>query len=185
MAKKSNLAGKNGNKETQASARALLDSKNRLVAFSEGENGIREKEVMPIVIEHISPSIDDGLFAAKCVVKDPFYVAADIFKEGHDVLKAAIKYRSVEVSSWKYAPMLKGDNDRWQGYFVPDRNSRYIYSVQAWVDPVTTWIQFMLKKCPANTNVASDLAEGIYFLESMQEKARGVTFRSEKLLRCL
>ncbi len=125
--------------------------------------------IMPIIIENITPSIDEGMFAAKCIVNDHFDVAADIFKDGHGVLKAVIKYRRADDSEWKSAPMSKGLGDKWSGYFIPKKNCRYEYTIQAWVDPIETWVSFMRKKCPANANVYSDLAEGILFLNTISK----------------
>jgi starch synthase (maltosyl-transferring) len=46
-----------------------------------------------IVIQYPAPAIDDGRFPAKRCVGDRVGVFADIFRDGHDVLRAAVRYR--------------------------------------------------------------------------------------------
>ena len=47
-----------------------------------------------IVIENVTPRVDCGRFAAKAVVGDKVEVAADIWKDGHELLRAAVRWRS-------------------------------------------------------------------------------------------
>jgi starch synthase (maltosyl-transferring) len=46
-----------------------------------------------VVIENIAPTVDGGRYAIKREVGADLEVSADIFKEGHDVLVAYLKYR--------------------------------------------------------------------------------------------
>ena len=55
----------------------------------------------PIVIEHVHPAVDDGRYAAKRVVGETLAVSADIFKEGHDLLAARIRYRARGDAEWR------------------------------------------------------------------------------------
>lgn len=131
------------------------------------------KPVVPIVIEHVVPEVDNGFFSAKSVAGETFEVEADIFKEGHDALGACLKYREKSSPSWEETPMQFVENDRWRGAFTPQKNARYFYTIEAWADPVASWLQFMEKKCPANANVKSDLFEGIKHLEKIESRAKG------------
>jgi starch synthase (maltosyl-transferring) len=45
------------------------------------------------VIENVKPEIDGGRFAIKRVVGESVTVEADIFADGHDLLRAVLKYR--------------------------------------------------------------------------------------------
>ncbi|MDP3919428.1 MAG: alpha-1,4-glucan--maltose-1-phosphate maltosyltransferase [Candidatus Omnitrophota bacterium] len=182
MARKNNQSGKNGNSKAEAAREVVLPAEGRWMNIPEAEHSMLRKEAASIIVENIAPAVDQGLFPVKCVVGETFYVEADIFKDGHDVLKAAIKYRSAESTSWDLSPMVKGDNDRWRGFFIPDENRQYVYSVEAWVDPIATWVQFMLRKCPANPNVQSDLAEGIQHLEILRAKASGADKKNLELI---
>jgi len=45
------------------------------------------------VIENLSPLIDGGRYPIKRIVGDDLAVEADIFKDGHDIVAAALKWR--------------------------------------------------------------------------------------------
>jgi starch synthase (maltosyl-transferring) len=85
-----------------------------------------------IVIEGISPCIADGYFPVKCTVGDKFFVEADIFKEGHDALQAVLLFKKANHSQWNQVPMQLMGNARWQGFFTPMDNARYLYTIEAW-----------------------------------------------------
>ena len=58
----------------------------------------------PIVIEHVRPAVDDGRYPVKRVIGDLLTVTADIFKEGHDLLAASIRFRAAGEADWRAAP---------------------------------------------------------------------------------
>src|SRR5690349_4750051 len=74
-----------------------------------------------IIIEHIWPEIECGRYAVKRVVGDVFEVQADVFREGHDLLRVALAYARVDSETadleWSEAPMRPLVNDRWVGSF--------------------------------------------------------------------
>ena len=78
-----------------------------------------------IVIEAPHPAIDGGRFPSKACVGDRVEVSADIFRDGHDVLKAVVKYRHAKGRKWHELPMHHTDahvrGDRWAGSFPVDR----------------------------------------------------------------
>ncbi len=47
------------------------------------------------VIENLQPLIDGGRYPVKRVVGEDLAVEADIFKDGHDVVAAILKWRMV------------------------------------------------------------------------------------------
>ncbi|MEA2496445.1 MAG: hypothetical protein QOJ29_4356, partial [Thermoleophilaceae bacterium] len=50
--------------------------------------------------------MDGGRYAAKRCVGDAVTVTADIFRDGHDKLRAVARYRGPGHKSWKEAEML-------------------------------------------------------------------------------
>jgi starch synthase (maltosyl-transferring) len=125
-----------------------------------------------IVIEAVEPELDGGRYAVKRVVGDRFEVRADIFRDGHDVLGAAIRYRA-PGEDWGAAAMTFEDNDRWSGAFPLDRIGRHFYTVEAWTDRYQSWKQDFLKKREAGQDVALELAEGRRILEEAAAAAEG------------
>ena len=113
-----------------------------------------------IVIEAVQPELDCGRYAVKREVGDTVTVEADIFKEGHDAIAAAVRYRPEDEEAWREARMAFVDNDRWAGAFTVDRNCRWLFTVVAWTDWFGTWQGDLRKKYDAGQNVVLELFEG-------------------------
>ena len=126
-----------------------------------------------IVIERVQPELDCGRYAIKREVGDRVEVSADIFKDGHDTLAAAVVYRPEDESEWREEPMHFVDNDRWSGSFVVQRNCRYLYSVVAWTDWFTTWTSDLRKKYDADQDVDGELQEGALMVDVAMRAAAG------------
>jgi starch synthase (maltosyl-transferring) len=92
-----------------------------------------------VVIEHITPAVDDGRFPIKRVVGDRVVVEADCFADGHDVVACALLYRRAEATTWQNMRLQPLGNDRWRGEFTVDALGRWVYTVCAWVDPFLSW----------------------------------------------
>ncbi|MBA2726392.1 MAG: DUF3416 domain-containing protein, partial [Actinobacteria bacterium] len=119
-----------------------------------------------VVIERVSPSIDDGRFRIKAIVGDVIEVTADIFRDGPDVLQAVIRYRGPGDKKWLESPMTPVENDRWSGSFSPDKIGLYSYTIQAWTDGFATWRRGFIKKVEAGQDVALELEEGARIIEA-------------------
>jgi len=126
-----------------------------------------------IVIEDVTPSVDGGRYPAKRIAGDRCVVEADIFREGHQILRAAVKWRRKQDEAFDEAPMLAIENDRWRGEFRPTDNTRYVFTIEAWTDLFASWVADFTKKVNAERPVASDILEGIALIEKMIADARG------------
>src|SRR5271163_5221994 len=126
-----------------------------------------------IVIEDVTPSVDGGRYPAKRIAGDRCVVEADIFREGHQILRAAVKWRRKQDEAFDEAPMLAIENDRWRGEFRPTDNTRYVFTIEAWTDLFASWLADFTKKVKAARPVASDILEGIALVEKMLSSARG------------
>ncbi|MFM8458010.1 MAG: maltotransferase domain-containing protein, partial [Chthoniobacterales bacterium] len=74
-----------------------------------------------VVIENVGPLLDCGRYAIKRLVGDPVHVTADIYKDGHDVIAAVLKWRMSGAKTWQESPMHGEGNDHWSGSFtVPE-----------------------------------------------------------------
>jgi starch synthase (maltosyl-transferring) len=113
-----------------------------------------------IVIERLYPELDGGRYPIKRVVGDKLEIWADIFRDGHDVLGAAILYQPEGSSRWQSAPMRFFDNDRWTGTIELTENCRYRYTIEAWTDLYASWCDRMQRKRAAQQDLAGDLPEG-------------------------
>jgi starch synthase (maltosyl-transferring) len=114
-----------------------------------------------VVIEDVEPQLDCGRYAVKREVGDTVEVRADIFREGHDAIAAAVWYRAEDEEGWREERMRFVDNDRWGARFVVDRNCRWYFTVVAWTDVFGTWQHDLRKKYEAGQEVLLELFEGV------------------------
>lgn len=113
-----------------------------------------------IIIENVQPQLDCGRYTVKREVGDDLDVSADIIKDGHDVIAAVLKYRDVDAREWREEPMQHFGNDRWGGRFGLARNTRYVYTIEAWTDHFATWRHNVSKCINVGQDVALELQEG-------------------------
>jgi len=125
-----------------------------------------------IVIENVYPELDSGRYPVKRVLGERFEVEADIFKEGHDAIRAVLKYRG-QPSHWRETPMEPIGNDRWRGSFPLEENRRYVYTIEAFPDPFRTWVQEVAKKAETGQDVTSELLEGAELIRQAGGRASG------------
>ncbi|HTG09513.1 MAG TPA: alpha-1,4-glucan--maltose-1-phosphate maltosyltransferase, partial [Candidatus Eisenbacteria bacterium] len=127
----------------------------------------------PIVIEHVRPAVDDGRYPVKRITGDVLTVTADIFKEGHDLLTASIRFRAAGETEWREAPLSPVDNDGWAGSFPLEANTRYRYTVEAWTDAFGSWVEEMRRRLAGGqADLTSELLEGGAMLRRAREGAR-------------
>jgi starch synthase (maltosyl-transferring) len=124
-----------------------------------------------VIIENVWPELDGGRTPIKRLVGDEIEVWADIFSDGHDILRAEVLFRAEDEPDWRRAPMAFVDNDRWKGSFKVERNIRYIFTIEAWRDIWGSWVAEVEKKKAAGRIVVSEIAEGVALLEKTAERA--------------
>ncbi|MCC6173816.1 MAG: alpha-1,4-glucan--maltose-1-phosphate maltosyltransferase [Chloroflexi bacterium] len=124
-----------------------------------------------VVIERVTPSVDDGRYAVKRETGDSLIVEADIFKEGHDLFAARVAYRLPHDDAWQYTPMRFVDNDRWRGEIALTEPGRWTYTVEAYPDLYRSWVADTRKKAEAGQDVTGDLLEGARLVAQAAERA--------------
>ena len=114
-----------------------------------------------IQIQRVWPMLDCGRYPAKRSLGDDVDVWADVFADGHDVLRAVIRYRPPGSRRWCEAPMEPIGNDRWHGSFRVDDLGRWQFAVTAWVDRWASWLWELRRKLEAGQkDLSSELVEG-------------------------
>jgi len=119
-------------------------------------------------IEDVYPTIDGGRFPVKRIVGERIDVWADIYRDGHDIIAAALIWRAEGDRDWQRAPMTHHSNDRWGGSFVPDRIGRHVYAIEAWTDEFATWRHGFELKQKAGADLSLDAIEGAGMLTKAQ-----------------
>jgi starch synthase (maltosyl-transferring) len=120
--------------------------------------------------------VDGGRYPAKRLVGDAVTVSADIFRDGHDILRAVVRYRGPGDRRWRESPMrqvdAQRDGVRWEGELEVDRQGRWQYSVEAWSDPFATWRDELERKIAAEQHdLASEISEGLVIVRGALERA--------------
>jgi starch synthase (maltosyl-transferring) len=112
-----------------------------------------------VVIEQVTPEVDEGRFPAKRTVGETVIVEADVFADGHDLVAAALLWRRVGAREWKDARMTPLGNDRWRAAFTCAEFADYEYTVAGWIDRVATLQSAIAKKAAAGQDVAVEEQE--------------------------
>ena len=131
------------------------------------------KTLQTIVIEQVKPELDGGRFPVKRIVGEILEVTADIFKEGHDTIAAMLRYKIVDEITWQETPMHHVDNDQWAGSFSLSANTRYVYTVGAYVKKYETWKIELEKKHGVLPDMTSELLEGHAQVTEALSRAEG------------
>jgi starch synthase (maltosyl-transferring) len=143
-----------------------------------------------IVIEAVSPAVDNGRFPVKAVVGDRLEVSVDIWKDSHELLSAAVLWRRRELTDlrpfadplpvdltkkWREAPLETRweANDRWVGHIELDSLGPWLYTIVAWTDVFGTWREELKKKIAASHDIHSELLEGMAIVEQTLAVTRG------------
>src|SRR4051812_37173664 len=129
-----------------------------------------------IQIQDVWPHVDCGRYPAKRSKGDAVQVWATIFRDGHDVLRAAVKARPLGERRWQEAFLVpvKDEPDRWTGYFRVDRCGRWQFAVEGWVDRFASWRRELERKVEAGqADLTSELAEGEQLLTELARKVQG------------
>jgi len=124
------------------------------------------------VIERITPSVDNGRFAAKRIVGDAVVVEADCFTDGHDVIVCLLLWRREGASAWQETAMVPLGNDRWRASFVAAEIGRYQYTVSAWVDHFLSWRHDFARRVEAE-DLRSAAQVGAGIIEDAAQRAKG------------
>jgi len=118
-----------------------------------------------IQILGIEPVVDCGRFGAKACVGDEVRVSATVFRDGHEVLGAALRVKPPGATRWRDEPMDDLGNDRLAASFTPDASGRWSYRIEAWVDPVASFQWELRRKVEGGQReLSSELAEGALLL---------------------
>ena len=132
-----------------------------------------------VLIEDLFPQLDGGRYRVKRCPGDSVRVSATIFRDGHDRLRAAVRYRAPGATRWQEAPMARVDahldGDRWSGEFTVEEIGRWSWQIVAWTDHFASWQEELRRKLAGGQmELDSELAEGAGLLEQARSRSKGV-----------
>jgi len=90
-----------------------------------------------IVIQYPTPTVDDGRYPVKRCVGDTVRVQADVFRDGHELIRAVVRYRGPGDEDWSESELVRIDAHlggvRWAGRFEIDRPGRWQNTAVIWL----------------------------------------------------
>ncbi len=127
-----------------------------------------------VIIEGVSPTVDDGRFPAKRVIGDAVFVEADIFADGQDVLSAVMLRRHQGESQHSEIRMTPLVNDRWRAELRVEQLGFYFFTFEAWIDHFLTWRRDLRKRVEASqSDLDVQLLIGLGMIRGAASRAKG------------
>jgi starch synthase (maltosyl-transferring) len=151
-----------------------------------------------IVIQYPTPSVDGGRYPVKRCVGDRVRVEADVFRDGHELIRAVVRYQGPGGGDWQESELRRLDAHlggvRWSGEFTLDRPGRWQYTIEAWTDVFGTWRDELRRKVqagqqdttaappgeagrPAGGGLEGELSEGVVLLAAAAARAPSAAAR--------
>ncbi len=131
-----------------------------------------------IRVEQPRPRIDCGRYPPKRCEGDFVEVSADVFRDGHDLVRAVVRWRGPGKRRWQEAPMrpidAHVDGVRWAGGFVVEQVGSWEWTIEAWSDGFATWREELRRKLAfGQRDLSGELSEGVLMLRDAAGRARG------------
>lgn len=120
-----------------------------------------------VIIENVQPQVEGGLYPAKRTINERIDVSANIFADGHDHIRAQVRYRAEQDTLWTTEVLQHKGNDEWATSFYPKVQGKYLIQIVAWIDHFETWYDGFQKKTQAKLDVHVELLEGATFLKRL------------------
>ena len=132
-----------------------------------------------IPILDVQPAEGCGRWPAKAVVGETFTVSATVFREGHDMVSADVVLRDPKGRKGPFTRMRLGTpgTDRWHAEVTPTSPGGWSFTVEAWSDPVGTWVHDATIKIEAGVDVELMLEEGARVMEKAAAAPRPASGR--------
>jgi starch synthase (maltosyl-transferring) len=122
-----------------------------------------------VTIFDVAPNVSGGEFPVKAIVGEEINVSATIFSESNEVIRAGVVL--VDPYGVKFAaqPMheMWPGSDRWSAAITPTLVGDWQYFIEAWRDPILTWIQIANIKIPAEIDVELVFEDGARLFEEV------------------
>ncbi|MBU3752174.1 MAG: DUF3416 domain-containing protein, partial [Mycobacterium sp.] len=146
-----------------------------------------------IAVDDVSPVVSGGVYPAKAVVGELVPVCATVWREGHEAVAATLVVRYLgpayppvghdthsrtatggadpeapKVKPAQYRMTLGRTPDLFHGQFTPDRVGLWVFRVDGWGDPITSWRHAVTAKLDAGQgeeDLHNDLLVGAALLE--------------------
>lgn len=126
-----------------------------------------------IVIQNVKPLVDEGRYALKCELGDTLHVSAEVFREGHGIIRAELAWRRDGSKHWHRAPMhhVNPGLDLWEVSFKPEEIGMHEYRIEAYTDHFASWVHDTKRKYEAGEPLKSEAVEGLQLMRDAARRA--------------
>ncbi len=124
-------------------------------------------------IDDVQPLVSAGQVPAKAVVGELIPVSTTAWREGHDALGVTLHIDGPSRRSLNIRMEPAVEPDVFNAAFVPDAVGFWVFRIEAWSDPYTTWRNAVIKKVDAGqgaADLANDLETGARLLERARDE---------------
>jgi starch synthase (maltosyl-transferring) len=134
-------------------------------------------------IEHAVPAVDAGRWPVKRCVGDTVDVSVDVFRDGHEALRAVVRAKPDGSRRWREVPLTHVDAHHqgvlWRGSFEVDEVGPWTWTVCAWVARFAGWRDELARKVAAGQeDLRGELSEGVALLQETAARAKGKAQRT-------
>src|SRR4051812_27044968 len=127
-----------------------------------------------IPIQDIHPVVDCGQRPAKAAAGETFEISATVFREGHDAVAAGVVLIDPSGAAGRVLPMreLAPGTDRWSVEVSLPAEGLWHFHVEAWSDPIATWLHDAGIKIPRGLDADLMCEEGARLFERAARAVR-------------
>ncbi|WP_433244335.1 alpha-1,4-glucan--maltose-1-phosphate maltosyltransferase [Streptosporangium sp. CA-135522] len=127
-----------------------------------------------IPIQDIHPTVDCGRRPAKAAAGETFEIAATVFREGHDAVAAGAVLIGPDGARGPLLRMreLAPGTDRWGVEVTLPTEGDWHFRVEAWSDPMATWLHDAGIKIPRDLDAELMCEEGARLFERAARAVR-------------
>ena len=137
------------------------------------KSGTPRPVLPPIIIDDVHPRTPTSA-PAKAVVGERVPVTAEIYRDGHDILGARVRWRPNGESGWDSSLLTLAEPglDLWRGTLVPDGVGMFEFQIEAWTDRFATWRHDVEIKAAVNDpELEVVLEQGVQLLDRLTKRA--------------
>ncbi|GGK71230.1 alpha-1,4-glucan:maltose-1-phosphate maltosyltransferase 2 [Sphaerisporangium melleum] len=127
-----------------------------------------------IPITDIQPVVECGRWPAKAVAGETFEISATVFREGHDAVAAGVVLTGPNGERGRLLPMreISQGTDRWGVEVTLPDEGEWHFRVEAWSDPIATWLHDAGIKIPRGIDSDLMCEEGARLFERSAKAVR-------------
>lgn len=134
-----------------------------------------------VYINGVSPELNHGRYPIKRTIGEPVSVTAEMFADGHDVIRAKLLYKHERQRNWREIDMVETTQDHFSAAFTVVKKGTYLYTVSAWIDHALSWYRDIGKKIQDGQKVAVELQMGALYCKAAGKIASGTAKQQLKV----